>query len=40
MPLALQMEAQIMTVLDDDERAQLSALMNKLLARADALTDD
>lgn len=40
MPLALQMEAQIMTVLDDDERAQLSALMNKLLGRADALTDD
>ena len=40
MPLALSMEAQVMTVLDDGERAQLSALLGKLLARADALTDD
>ena len=40
MPLALQMESQVMTVLDEAERAQLSALLGKLLARADMLTDD
>jgi DNA-binding MarR family transcriptional regulator len=40
MPLAMQMDMQIMTALNDDERGQLAALLGKLLARADALTDD
>lgn len=40
MPLALQMEAQVMTVLDEAEQVQLAGLLGKLLARADRLTDD
>ena len=40
MPLALQMEGQVMTVLSEAERLQLSGLLGKLLARADALGDD
>ncbi len=40
MPLALQMEAQVMAVLDERERSQLAGLLGKLLARADDLTDD
>jgi len=40
MPLALQMEAQVMAVLDERERSQLAFLLGKLLARADDLTDD
>lgn len=40
MPLALQMEAQVLAVLDDDEQTQLASLLGKLLGRADDLTDD
>jgi DNA-binding MarR family transcriptional regulator len=40
MPLALQMEAQVLAVLDDDEQTQLASLLGKLLRRADDLTDD
>ena len=40
MPLALHMEGQVMTVLSEAERLQLSGLLGKLLARADALSDD
>ena len=40
MPLARQMEAQVMTVLDETEQVQLAGLLGKLLARADSLTDD
>ncbi|WP_033924816.1 MarR family winged helix-turn-helix transcriptional regulator [Sphingomonas sp. 35-24ZXX] len=40
MPLALEMEAQVLAVLDDAEQAQLATLLGKLLRRADDLTDD
>jgi DNA-binding MarR family transcriptional regulator len=40
MPLALQMEAQVIEVLDPQEQAQFSAMLGKLLARADSLSDD
>ena len=38
MPLALQMETALLEVFDSSERAQFSALLDKLLVRADALT--
>lgn len=40
MPLALQMEAQVIQALDPQEQAQFSLLLGKLLTRADSLTDD
>jgi DNA-binding MarR family transcriptional regulator len=40
MPLALQMEAQVLDVLDKDETAQLARLLGKLLQRADELADE
>ena len=40
MPLALQMESQVLAVLDKDETALLSALLGKVLRRADALADE
>lgn len=40
MPLALQMEAQVVEVLDPQEQAQFSLLLGKLLNRADSLADD
>lgn len=40
MPLALEMEAQVLAVLDEAEQAQLANLLGKLLRRADDLTDD
>ena len=40
MPLALEMEAQVLAVLDETEQAQLATLLGKLLRRADDLTDD
>ncbi|WP_238550641.1 MarR family winged helix-turn-helix transcriptional regulator [Blastomonas sp. AAP53] len=40
MPLALEMEAQVLAVLDDQEQAQLGNLLGKLLHRADELTGD
>lgn len=40
MPLALQMEAQVIEVLDTEEKAQFSALLGKLLNRADSLSDE
>lgn len=40
MPLALQMEAQVLAVLDDSEKAQLAELLGKLLRRADDLGDE
>lgn len=40
MPLALEMEAQVVEVLDPHEQAQFSLLLGKLLARADALADE
>lgn len=40
MPLALQMEAQVIEVLDPQEQALFSALLGKLLTRADSLSDD
>ena len=40
MPLALQMEAQVIEVLDSEEKAQFSALLGKLLNRADSLSDE
>ncbi len=39
MPLAIQMEAQVIEVLDADEQAQFSALLGKLLHRADSLAN-
>ena len=40
MPLALEMEAQVVQALDPQERAQLSLLLAKLLTQADALADE
>lgn len=40
MPLALQMESQVLAVLDDAERSVLAALLGKVLRRADELSDD
>lgn len=40
MPLALQMESQVLAVLDKDETALLSALLGKVLRRADALAGE
>lgn len=40
MPLALQMEAQVVQVLDPQEQAQFSLLLGKLLSRADSLADE
>lgn len=40
MPLALQMETALLEVFDHSERAQFSALLDKLLVRADALSRD
>jgi DNA-binding MarR family transcriptional regulator len=40
MPLAMQMEAQVIEVLDPDEQAHFSAILAKLLQRADSLAND
>lgn len=40
MPLAMQMETQVIQVLDPDEQAEFSAMLTKLLQRADSLTND
>ena len=40
MPLALEMEAQVVQALDPQDRAQLSLLLAKLLTQADALADE
>lgn len=40
MPLALEMEAQVLAVLGNDEQTQLAGLLGKLLRRADALAGD
>lgn len=40
MPLALEMEARVESVLTEDDKAQLTDLLARLLARADALAGD
>ncbi|MDM7954964.1 MarR family winged helix-turn-helix transcriptional regulator [Blastomonas sp.] len=40
MPLALQMEAQVIEVLDPEEQTQFSALLGRLLDRADSLSHE
>jgi DNA-binding MarR family transcriptional regulator len=40
MPLALQMETQVIQVLDPEEQAQFSRMLGKLLTQADSLAHD
>lgn len=40
MPLAMQMETQVIQVLDPHEQADFSAMLSKLLQRADSLAND